>query len=273
MEPGWIPKEGLIHSYFYPWYTSSTARRELCIIQHYTVAAAHIWVSFEASDPEWIQCYSYTHLKISSALYSFKAQSGENKFSKPFSLSAWGPSISGRLLVEIEVGCESWKARMDLGQDHKECLISSFAMIVIKVTGCVFWLSLNNTIKETYVRFVIFVDNCQVALRGDMLDAYLFSKLQPVTCMKRIVNNSVYWILPLNFLHTSSLEEMLRVLSRLYFKFAQWHCFQKFALSLVETMFSSKMLNNENIKYLSLICRSASFSVQVSQLLPVGSAT
>ena len=40
--------------------------------------------------------------------------------------------------MEIEVVCEPWKATLDLGQDHNEFLIPSFAMIVIKFTGCAF---------------------------------------------------------------------------------------------------------------------------------------
>ena len=57
--------------------------------------------------------------------------------------------------------------------------------------------------------------------------------------------------MPLNLLHIHSFKEMFRVLSRLYFKFVQWHCFQKFVTSLVQTMYSSKILNTENGKLFS----------------------
>ena len=43
----------------------------------------------------------------------------------------------GSLLVVMLVVHKSWKARMDLGWDPREGLISFFGVSVIKVVGCV----------------------------------------------------------------------------------------------------------------------------------------
>ena len=121
------------------------------------------------------------------------------------------------------------------------------------------------------MRFVTFVDNRKVALRGDMLDANWFSKLKPVTYRIRIASGSNLNIaIKFNFIYIPSRKRSVfrDQISKWFYEFD----FQKCRISLKELTYSSKTVKFK-VANCFMMCMFTSLSLQLWQFWRVESTT